>query len=232
MWPVFPARAQVHITALALGEKASPGQHTIKINYGGQEFVLGTLDSERGVYQVALDTVLERTATFINTGKTPVYLTGYKTTSSVGEYEDFDEEFSEEGSSEEEDEEEAPMAVPLQQNGRVGGRVGGRKAVVAARAGDARPAAVQQTATHIASHPLRTTLASAPRAQTPRMPRRLTCSPPSFVGRLAVSQGGNKKAPQLMDEDEEDSEEDESYEADSDDEGEHCGTLPLRALVC
>lgn len=107
-----------HITNIALGENPKSGLNTLKINYDGTEFVLATLDKDKGVYQLALDTVLEKTAAFVNTGSTPIFLSGYKTVSTLDDA-DYDDDYSGE-EEDEDDDDEPPAGVPLG-NGMVSG---------------------------------------------------------------------------------------------------------------
>jgi hypothetical protein len=114
-----------HVTNCALGEGPKDGPHVIKVvvesrGDGTQmPVVLGTL-SKGSCYQFPVDFGFCQPTTFINTGSSAVYLTGYRTTSF---YEDEDEDFSQdeyETDEEEDEDEEAPEAVPLTMaNGKV-----------------------------------------------------------------------------------------------------------------
>eukprot|EP00887_Chlorella_sp_A99_P001461 scaffold8.g1461.t1 len=145
----------IHLTQVALGEGAQAGPHTVFIQTEGEErFAIGTLDRERCA-QFSVDVTLATNAVAVShTGKTDVYLTGYRTVTPLATTEDEDDYYrhlaagSDEGEclfhrdtclpavceragtrkisegEEESEDEEAPQGVPL------GGKARGRAWVI------------------------------------------------------------------------------------------------------
>lgn len=111
--PVF---SMVHVTNCALGENPRQGPHVLKAAHGTKHIVLATL--EKGVtYQYTLDFGISSSTTFINTGPSPVFVSGYITRSiqhmEGSDEEDEDEELDSEEEDMEDDDYEAPKLVPL-----------------------------------------------------------------------------------------------------------------------
>jgi len=141
--------ALVHATQVALGPNPSPGRHTVMAvrSLGGtgkgRAFPIGTLEVGK-TEQFSIDlmwSMLDANdggggaggrridggcgdVSFMHTGQSDVYITGYKTVTSLlddergysgGEEDEEDEDFSSSDEEEESDEEEAPLGVPLQQ---------------------------------------------------------------------------------------------------------------------
>lgn len=109
--PIFH---MIHVTCCALGEDPKKGPHTLKAVHGGKPIALATL--ERGACtQFALDFGISSTTTFINTGASPVYISGY-ITRSVQHFEGSDEEDEDEDDEDddyEDDDDEPPKLVPI-----------------------------------------------------------------------------------------------------------------------
>lgn len=151
--PLVDGVALVHATQVALGPNPSPGRHTVMAvkSLGGtgkgRAFPIGTLEVGK-TEQFSIDLMWSMLdadggsrfdggcgdVSFMHTGKSDVYITGYKSVTSLlddergysgGEEEsDDDEEEEEDYSSEEEvesDDEEAPQGVPLLQRAAKGG---------------------------------------------------------------------------------------------------------------
>lgn len=127
--PVMASEASfevLHVTACALGEKPDEGPHVVKVivedaDQNEVPIVMGTLCAKSRIFQFPADMGLSEDTTFINTGKTPVFLSGYKTISMYEVTDDMDSD--EEGgfySDEEESDDEPPQAVPI---GKTNGRV-------------------------------------------------------------------------------------------------------------
>jgi hypothetical protein len=118
----------LHVTACALGEKPDEGPHVVKVivedaDQGEVPIVMGTLCAKSRIFQFSADMGVSEDTTFINTGKTTVFLSGYKTISMIEVSEDMDSD--EEGGfysdeEEESDDDEPPQAVPI---GKTNGRV-------------------------------------------------------------------------------------------------------------
>ncbi len=113
--PVFH---MVHVTGCALGEGPGKGPHVLKALYQGKPIILATLQA--GVaHQSALDFGISSSTTFVNTGATPVFISGY-ITRTLQQMEGGDSEEDEDEVTDSEEEEdlqdsdaEAPNAVPL-----------------------------------------------------------------------------------------------------------------------
>lgn len=109
----------VHVTGCALGEKPDKGPHVIKVmpydinGNRASEVALGTLVSGR-TDQFSVDFGMSDTMAFRHSGKSTVYLTGYRTRSFASGYGSDEEEydFGDESGSESDDD-EAPDGVPL-----------------------------------------------------------------------------------------------------------------------
>ena len=104
----------IHVTGIALGEHPADGPHVVKIKTDGCAAVLGTL--QKGVcYQFPVDFGLGSDTVFTNTGSTDIYVSGYKTVSTMEEVtsEDLDDVF------EQEEESEEDLEAPILVNGKV-----------------------------------------------------------------------------------------------------------------
>lgn len=150
--PLIDGVALVHATQVALGPNPAPGRHTVMAvkslgaSGKGRAFPIGTLEVGK-TEQFSIDLMWSMVGdgaggavgfdggdvSFMHTGKSDVYITGYKTVTSMlddergysGGESDEDEFSSEEESDEDEseDDEEAPPGVPLLQ--RAAGAKGG-----------------------------------------------------------------------------------------------------------
>lgn len=107
-----PAVELIHVTGVALGDKAADGNHIVKISCGeADEIVIGTLHKDCCT-QFAVDLIIDSNAKVENSGASAIFLSGYRTLTLAYDDEDGDEymdDEDEEGSSDE----EAPMGVPL-----------------------------------------------------------------------------------------------------------------------
>ena len=109
----------VHLTQVALGAAAAPGRHTIFASTGGAKFAVGTLVQGQ-CEQFAVDYMATDSIEFSHTGASDVFLTGYKTTSSLMDSfpDDSDQDLDEDEEDEEDefdDDDEPPAGVQLPQ---------------------------------------------------------------------------------------------------------------------
>jgi hypothetical protein len=109
--PIFH---MIHVTGCALGDAPAKGPHVLKAVHNDKPIALATLE-KGAAHQFSLDFGISSTTTFINTGASPVYISGYITRSvqHIEGSDEEDEEDEETYSDEVEDDDEAPDAVPL-----------------------------------------------------------------------------------------------------------------------
>ncbi len=109
---------------MALGDQPAAGRHTVFVKTREGRFAIGTLEKGR-VEHFQVDYMADANMTFSHTGASSVFITGYKSTTSLalmeseddddlegraltmGELDDDDEE------EEEEEDDEAPLGVPM-----------------------------------------------------------------------------------------------------------------------
>eukprot|EP00798_Chlamydomonas_sp_ICE-L_P006907 gene6907-30885_t len=107
-----------HITNVALGPKPAEGPHTIIVEADDEQTVIATLIKGH-CYQHGLDLVIDSTVKLVNTGKSPVHISGYLTISAADDYDEGDDRGmqgmsdDDEDEDEDEDSDEAPQGVPL-----------------------------------------------------------------------------------------------------------------------
>ncbi|GBF98369.1 hypothetical protein Rsub_10764 [Raphidocelis subcapitata] len=113
-----PVYHMVHVTGCALGDAPAKGPHVLKaLNGRGKHIALATLDAA-GARQAQLDFGISRATTFVNTGASPVFISGYVTRSmreieGSDEEEDESEEEDSEAELEDSDAEDRPLARAL-----------------------------------------------------------------------------------------------------------------------
>lgn len=113
MEQTFEEETFLRLRNIALASSLHEGLNTVSVVVNGEECVLCTL-AKGGQVQHDIETLLDCTATFRNSGTAPVHLLGEFTTINLDDLSQDMSEISDlDGSDSESSDGEAPMAVPL-----------------------------------------------------------------------------------------------------------------------
>jgi len=216
--PVFH---MVHVTGCALGESPAKGPHLLKALYQGKPIVLATLQAG-ATHQFALDFGISSVTTFINTGASPVFISGYITrqVQHIEGSDDEEDEDEEEDSELEDSDAEAPRLVPL--NGaaavRVKGCCGGGCGFGDRESPDTRSAAT-------CLHPLNGSMLASLLAQSssPTMLQSLPFPTPQPPTQQPQKKKKKKRASPFLDDEAEETD-DEGEDSDDEMEDDHTGS--------